>query len=131
MDPFSSTVAARRCVPPRSAANTTSLLVCPARESELTSGFLIPEPPYIIDQATNLATSQFLAKGRHATFAMSHNRNQTASARDFGMFSPPIRISEIGRVVRVPQRRITGAVSAVATRTVVSEQIADLSSGRF
>src|SRR2546423_518101 len=82
----------------------------------------------MIDQATNLATSQFLAKSRHACFAMTHDRNQTASARDVGMLSPPIRISEIGCVVSVPQRRVTRAVSAVTSRAIVPEQIADLSS---
>jgi len=82
----------------------------------------------MIDQATNLAGSQFLAKGWHAAFTMTHDQNQTASARDVGMLSPPIRIGEIGCIVRLAQRRITRAVGSVATRTVVSEQIADLSS---
>ena len=128
MDPFSSTVAARRCVPPRSAANTTSLRAVPAPESELNSGLLIPEPPYKIDQATNLNTSQFLAKGRHPCFTMADDRNQTASVRDIGMLSPPIGIREIRCVVRMPERRVTCAVSAVTSRAIVPEQIADLSS---
>ena len=86
---------------------------------------MIPELPYILDQATNLVTGKFLAKGGHATFAITHNRNQSARAGDIRMLSPPIRIGEIGCVVRVAQRRIAGAVSSVATRTVIPEQISD------
>jgi len=77
------------------------------------------------DQLANVSAAQFFAECRHASFALTHNSNQAARARDVGMLAPPIRIPEIGCFVRVSQRRVAGAIHPMTPGTIVSEKIGD------
>src|ERR1044072_5796655 len=92
---------------------------------------LLTKSRNITDELASLIARQFLAKRRHVTFSMSDNRNQAFGPGNIGVFAPPIRISEIRRVVLLPPGSVACAIRPVTPRAVAVEEFGYWSAARF
>src|SRR5882724_4183355 len=92
--------------------------------------FLILEPSHITDQRADLCARQFPAKCRHATFTATHYGNETGATGDIRILAPPLLSGKIRSLVRVTEQCISTPVTAVTTRTIIPEQIANRNAAR-
>src|SRR5258707_3324731 len=84
---------------------------------------LITKASHVSDQLIDLRAIQFLAKGRHAAFAVGDNRDQAMRIRDRSVLLPPLLIGEIRSVECLSERRVPSPLSALTTGAVTPVKI--------